>query len=425
MTGSEPSLRHNFSWTLLGNVTYAACLWGVLASLTKLGEPETVGRFALGSAIATPVIMFSNLQLRAIMATDAADAHEFGDYLGLRLMLLPAAMAVIVLIAAVFYQPQQALVIGLFGLARVFESLSDLAYGVAQKYERLDLMAKSLVLRGIGSLVLFCLVFWWTRELALGILAMALGLALPLFFFDLPKIAAVLKETGGQSLRPRFVPETMRKIAWLALPMGFVMLLIQLRQTIPRTSLEYHFGEDELGIFAALSYLVIAGLTVANALSQSSLARLSRYYASGNLRAFRRTVLKLITLGIGLGLAGVAAAALVGRPMLTLLYSEEYAAHNQLFILIIAVGGIQFVVTLLGAPATAMRAFRGQLVIFFINVLIILALAFVLIPGYGMTGAALTLLGGGLWTVFGFGMLVWWKLRRAGEDSLAANRRVT
>ena len=217
----------------------------------------------------------------------------------------------------------------------------------------------------------------------------------------------------------------MKKIAWMALPMGVVMLLIQLRQTIPRTALEYHFGEDELGIFAALSYLVIAGLTVANALGQSSLARLSRYYASGNLRAFRRTVLKLVTLGIGSGFAGVVAAAVVGRPMLTLLYSEEYAVHNQLFILIIAVGGIQFVVTLLGAPATAMRAFRGQLVIFLINVLIILALAFVLIPRYGMTGAALTLLGGGLWTVFGFGVLVWWKLRRAGEDSSAVNRLVT
>ena len=95
------------------------------------------------------------------------------------------------------------------------------------------------------------------------------------------------------------------------------------------------------------------------------------------------------------------------------------AAHNGLFILIMAVGGVQFVVTLLGAPATAMRAFRGQLVIFMINVLIILVLALVLIPRYGMVGAALSLLGGGLWAVFGFGMLVRWKLQRAGDNSLA------
>jgi O-antigen/teichoic acid export membrane protein len=425
MTGSEPSLRHNFSWTLLGNVTYVACLWGILASLTKLGEPETVGRFSLGAAIANPVIMFSNLQLRAILATDVADTHEFRDYLGLRLVMLPSAFVVMALLAVIFYQPQQALVIGLVGLVRTVEALSDLAYGIAQKYERMDLMAKSLILRGIGALVLFFLLFWWTRELALGILGMALGLALPLLLFDLPRFGAVLKKTAGQSLRPRFVPGTMKEIVWLALPMGLVMLLIQLRVTIPRTFLEHHFGEGDLGIFAALSYLVIAGMTVATALGQSSLARLSRYYASRDLRKFRRTVFKLVTLGIGLGLAGVAVAALVGRPMLTLLYSEEYAAHSRLFILIMAVGGVQFVVTLLGAPATAMRAFRGQLVIFFINVLVILVLSMVLIPRYGMTGAALSLLGGGLWSALGFGMLVRWKLRRAGEDTLAANRLVT
>lgn len=421
MTRPEPSLRHNFSWTLMGNVTYAACLWGILATLTKLGEPETVGRFALGSAIANPVIMFSNLQLRAILATDVNDTHEFRDYLGLRMVMLPTAFAVVMLIAVVFYQPQQVLVIGLIGMVRVVEALSDLAYGVAQKYERMDLMAKSLVLRGIGALSIFFLLFWWTRDLALGILGMVLGLALPLLFFDLPKSAAVLKEAASQSLRPRFVWGSMKDIAWLALPMGLVMLLIQLRGTIPRTALEHYFGENDLGIFAALSYLVIAGMTVATALGQASLARLSRYYAAGDLQLFRRTVLKLVMVGIGLGLAGVAIAALVGRPLLALLYSEEYAVHNRLFVLIMGVGGVQFVVTLLGAPATAMRAFRGQLVIFLINVPIILALALILIPRYGMTGAALSLLGGGLWALFGFGMLVRWKLHHPDDDSMAAN----
>ena len=144
MTRPEPSLRRNFSWTLMGNVTYAACLWGILEVLTKLGEPETVGRFALGSAIANPVIMFSNLQLRAVLATDVNDTHEFRDYLGLRMVMLPIAYLVVVLIAVVFFQPQQILVIGLMGLVRVVEAFSDLAYGVAQKYERMDLMAKSL-----------------------------------------------------------------------------------------------------------------------------------------------------------------------------------------------------------------------------------------------------------------------------------------
>jgi hypothetical protein len=40
------SLRLNFSWALAGNIIYAACQWGMLSVLAKLGSPEMVGLFA-------------------------------------------------------------------------------------------------------------------------------------------------------------------------------------------------------------------------------------------------------------------------------------------------------------------------------------------------------------------------------------------
>src|SRR2546425_157717 len=65
------SLRANFSWTLAGNVVYAACQWGMLIVLARLGSPTMLGQFALGLAVTTPVIIFANLQLRAVQTTDA------------------------------------------------------------------------------------------------------------------------------------------------------------------------------------------------------------------------------------------------------------------------------------------------------------------------------------------------------------------
>ena len=67
MRSATPSLRHNFLWTLSGNLVYATCLWGMLVVLTKLGSPGVVGRFSLAAAVATPVFMFANLQLRAVL----------------------------------------------------------------------------------------------------------------------------------------------------------------------------------------------------------------------------------------------------------------------------------------------------------------------------------------------------------------------
>ena len=58
------SLRSNFAWVLAGNLVYAACQWGMIVALAKLGSSYMVGQFSLGLAIATPVLMFTNLHLR-------------------------------------------------------------------------------------------------------------------------------------------------------------------------------------------------------------------------------------------------------------------------------------------------------------------------------------------------------------------------
>jgi O-antigen/teichoic acid export membrane protein len=89
------SLRQNARWTLASNISYAACQWGVIVCLAKLGSPEIVGRFGLGLAIASPVIVLTQLQLRSVLVTDSKQAFRFGEYLALRLILTMVALAAI------------------------------------------------------------------------------------------------------------------------------------------------------------------------------------------------------------------------------------------------------------------------------------------------------------------------------------------
>src|SRR4030095_3914974 len=89
------SLRSNFAWVLMGNAVYAACQWGVIVALAKLGNSFMVGQFSLGLAIATPALMFSNFDLRAVQATDASRLFRFSEYLRLRIVTTMAALAVI------------------------------------------------------------------------------------------------------------------------------------------------------------------------------------------------------------------------------------------------------------------------------------------------------------------------------------------
>jgi len=410
MIEQVPSLRRNFVFSFVGNVVFGASLWGILIVLTKLGSPADVGRYALASAIATPVLVFANLQLRSLLIADTAGDHPFSEYLGVRLVLLPLGMLVLAVLAFLGYDDAQVAAILLFGLARMVEGISDLFHGLAQQRERLDLVAGSLVIKGMSGLLLFATLFALTRNLTWSLLGLSLGWSVALAVFDIPRCRRLL--APGESMIPRWRPIAWRRVVWTALPLGLAMLLIQMRLTIPRTLLEKAHGETQLGIFAAISYLVLVGNTVVMALSQSGIARLARAWADRDAALFAATVRKLVAVGAALGSAGVLVALAAGRPLLTLVYDRQYAQHQDLFLVVMCAGGILYVGSLLGAPATAMRAFRVQLWIHAANAGLLVVAGMSLIPRFGMMGAAWTTLVGSIWVTGAYAVVVAMKIRR-------------
>ncbi|PYV40913.1 MAG: hypothetical protein DMG06_18790, partial [Acidobacteria bacterium] len=151
------SIPANFLWSLTGNVTYALTQWGIVIALAKWTNAFMIGQFSLGLAIATPVLMFTNLQLRVVQASDARRLYSFGEYLGLRMVTTLMGLVIIAVIAfASGYHPRTAMVILAVGAAKAVESLSDAYYGLFQLDERLDRVGKSMMLKGVASMAGLC-----------------------------------------------------------------------------------------------------------------------------------------------------------------------------------------------------------------------------------------------------------------------------
>ncbi len=304
------TMRRNFSWTFTGNVVYAACQWGMLVVLAKLGSPEMVGQFTLGIAVTAPVVMFTNLQLGVIQATDARHQYLFGDYLGLRLSSTGLALLIIVGITlAAGYRLETSLIILVVGLAKAFESISDVFYGLIQQHEQMNRIAISMMIKGSLSLLLLGVGVYLTGSVLWGAVGLAIAWALVLVGYDI-RSGALMLNTSPRTLqgevprpdmavplRPRWQLLKLRKLVWLSLPLGFVMMLISLNTNIPRYFIERSLGERQLGVFAAIAYLMVAGNMVVNALGQSACPRLAKYYAAGNSTAFRKLVLNLVGIG--------------------------------------------------------------------------------------------------------------------------------
>ncbi|MEG4027860.1 MULTISPECIES: oligosaccharide flippase family protein [unclassified Microcoleus] len=421
------TLRRNFSWTFTGNLIYAASQWGMLVVLAKLGSPEMVGQFTLGLAVTAPVIMFTNLQLRGIQATDAKGEYVFSDYLGLRLLGTGLALLIIAGITIkAGYRWETSLVILAIALAKAFESISDVFYGLIQQHERMDRIAIALMIKGPLSLLLLGIGVSLTGSVVGGAIGLAIAWGLVLFGWDLRNGRLILKNfshgreeadllvadaqpaNSHNPLYPRWHRKTLGKLVWLALPLGFVMMLISLNTNIPRYFIERYLGERELGIFAAMSYLMVVGQMVVSALAESASPRLAKYYAAGNSNAFRTLLLKLVGVGLMLGAGGVFVAVVAGKPILTLLYKPEYADRADLFLWLMLAAGIWYVSAFLGYGMTAARYFRVQMPLFVLVTGSSAIACLWLIPIMGLQGAALALIVTAIvQTVFSLGVIVY------------------
>ena len=347
--------------------------------------------------------MLTNLQLRDILTTDAKNHYLFNDYFGLRLMMTGLALPTIVGITfATGYRGETALVIILIGLAKGLESISDVFYGLLQKHEQMDRMALSVMMKGPLSLLMLSIGIYVSGSVVWGVVGLVVAWTFVLFSWDIPSYRWLIHKftsegeipdsLRGMTSRPRWQLKTVRNLIWLALPLGLVMMLISLNANIPRYFLEQSLGERELGVFAALAYLIVAGNMIVSALGSAARPRLAKYYAAGNVTAYRKLLLQLVGIGCLLGLASILVAYVAGEDILTIVYQPEYAKYADLFIWLMVTAGIGYVSSFLGEGMTAARYFRVQIPLFVIVTSTSAIASLWLIPRNGLRGAAIALM---------------------------------
>src|SRR5450759_675147 len=333
------SLRSSFAWTLAGNGIYAAAQWAILSLAAKLGGSEMLGQYALAVALTTPLVMLSHLNLRAVLATDLAQSSE---------------------------------------------TLSDIYYGAMQRRDEMDLIARSMMARGLVSVCAFGLALYVLRDLVWALAAVAAGRLALLLAYDRPRGAA------GESLaRSGLGAEA--SILRTAMPLGVMLLLVSLNTNLPRYAIERYLGVSELGVFAAVASFMTVGSTVVNALGQAITPKLARHFSRREPGHFLRLTFWLAASVCALGAAGTVVAAAYGQTVLRVLYRPEYAAHGGLLVAVMGTAIPGYVAIALGYAITAARAFDAQVPLFCVVAASCGCASWLLVPRFGLRGAAVSL----------------------------------
>lgn len=419
-----PALRSDFAWTFLGNGIYAACQWAIVVVLAKVGTPELVGNYSFAVAVATPIVTFATLQLRSVQVSDVHEENRLGDYFGFRLMTMAVALLILTAVCvALRYSAASTGLIEVVGLALAIEAVSDILYGQMQIRLRMDRIAKSMIVRGILSIGTLYGVMITTRNLFAAIFAMVLVRFAVLMLYDLP--AARRNGDGSVTyLRPRFHWRVHKALLAIAFPVGLVSVLVALNTSIPRYFIQWSMGPRELGIFAALTFFQSSGNMVVGALGQAAFGRLANSFAKQRIDVFSRLMGQLLSVGIVLGVLGIAVSWLWGRQILEIFFRPEYAVQSDLLTYLMLAASMGYLCQFVGYGVTAARIFKPQIPLFLVVAATLLLASYLLVPRAGVAGAITAILIAGVVQLIGSFLLLglslrgktalpWWRSRKA------------
>jgi len=385
---SNKRLRTDFTWVLSGNLLYSACQWGIVVALAKLGNPEQVGEYAFGMAVSAPIVLFANLQLRALLVSELRDRFSFGQYLTFRLVSLGAALLLVAgAVACMQTDWRLGGIVVLVGFAQALEFVSETYYGFMQRHERMDRIAGSLLLKGPLSLAALCGAMYITRSIVWAVIGLAFGRLLVLLVWD-SRLGFVKAERSGFTVRLEWNSGEMLTLLRMALPLGVISMLVSLNLSIPRYFVEVHSGSAELGIFSAIASLLTAGNLVVSAFGQSIFLPGARACAALDRAKYRGYVVIAAALGGSLGGLAILAAVLFGRDILAHLFRPEYGERPDILVRLMIAGTIMFIASGLGYVITAARSLRSQIPMLLAAAIAAAATSAWSIPRHGLGGAA-------------------------------------
>ena len=371
----------SLSWTLAGEVLFAAGQFGMLVVMARLGSEAALGRYALGLAIATPLFVITSLHLRPTYVVSDEPRFEFGDYFGLRLIGAPLALVIAAAWSlAIGHDAETVAMVSLVAFTRLSELVSDMCHAAAGRAEKLRRVGIARALRGILLLAatLIALLAGATPVMAVGVGAVV-GVALTLIY-DVPTARLFV------SVKPRFDRERMIGLIKLAAPVGLAGGLLGLAMNTPAYVLERVSGLEELARYTAVTSVIYISGVLNMAMGSAAIPRLARLHDSDG-RGFLRLLLRIVGLVILLNACILGGCIVAGRLYLELSYGPAFGALQPELeyagIIVVATG----VANLLSQTLVAMRWFRLQ---FAINVGMFVAsivLAAVLIPEHGLLGA--------------------------------------
>lgn len=407
--------KRNMSWNMLGSFLYAFASMALTMAVVQIVGDEKGGIFTFAfTAFGQQMFTVAYFGIRPFQITDVENRYSFGDYLRLRWVTSGAALLIGIgfVLMNGGYTAEKAWVVFLMVCYKVIDGFADTYEAEFQRSGRLYLTGKSNTFRTLLSVGSFITVLLATRNLVLASAVAVAAQVAGVLLFDVAIIGGL--ENIDWSWDKKACEDLVRSCILLF----FSVFLDFYIFSAAKYAIDGNLDSAAQAVYGAIFMPTSVINLVAGFVIRPFLTKLSLYWEMREFEQFGGVIGRIFLVILGLTLLAVGGAALLGIPVISLLYPnlrEALASCRLPLVMIILGGGFNAWMNLFYYTLVIMkrqrRIFGGYVLVFLVAV----AISPVFVRNGGILGGAasylilMALLAGsfGLMTMVGY-----WKVKR-------------
>lgn len=320
LLGSDRSIgQRNMIWNMVGSAVYSLTSMMLGIAVTRIVGPDLGGIFLFAfTTFGQQMFTLSYFGMRPIQITDVQDEYSFGDYRYFRIWTSLAAILTGLFYMILFVDGTvKKAVVMLMVCYKVVDGFADVYESEFQRNGKLYLTGKSNTFRTLLSVGCFLLVILVTKNLILAcvvaVFAQILGFLLfnQLLIGELPGIDWSVHKGSWKGL--------WQSSKWLFLS-TFLDLYIF---SAAKYAIDAHMEPSASAYFGTVFIPTSIINLAAGFVIRPFLTTMSDYWEKQEYQAFWGSVRKIILAIAGFTVVGLAAAYVLGIPVLSLLLGSE------------------------------------------------------------------------------------------------------
>lgn len=354
---SKSTDREKYIWNMLGSLSGAFSSLVFSIAVNRFFGGNSGGIFAFAYSNSQLMYTIGTFEVRPYQSTDVSEKYRYDTYFWLRMIscMIMIICSVVYTVCSSFSFEKAGVVLSLCGY-RLMDAFSDLLAGRFQQKDRIDISGKICFIRIVFCTIVFLAAMVITKNLLISCIILFAGSVAALwinefrfiyvedrrrYIFDLKSIFHLITEVV-----PLFIG-------------SFVMMYIN---NASKYAINSMYSDEIQNIYNILFMPAFVINLFSLFIFRPLLIKMALYREQRQFDKLIRVIFKMYLAIALITLAAVAGSAIVGIPILSILYNVNLDSYKKQLLLIMSCGGISALMTFAYYCVTVLRQQRWLLI---------------------------------------------------------------